>query len=130
MRKYKLKWQHGLVGVIDQTNDKEIIPVEYDSIEILLDKYFDCKSDTGRVLLNTRNKVLFNFDCNQLPNHFLVEGNIYKIFCTEQNGNTLIYYGESSDKETSEEMDVLKIIISGNKLERAYCKRAEVEPFF
>ena len=130
MKTHKLKRQHGLVGVIDKINGQEIIPAKYNSIEILLDKYFDCKSETGRVVLNTRNKVLFDFDCNQLPNHFSVEGNIYKILCTEQNGDSLIYYGESPDKETSEEMDVLKIIICGNKLERAYCKRAEVEPFF
>ncbi len=130
MKTHKLKRQHGLVGVIDKINGQEIIPAKYNSIEILLDKYFDCKSETGRAVLNTRNTVLFNFDSNQLDNHFSLQGNTYKIFCTEQNGNSLIYYGENTDNETSEEMNVLKIIISGNKLERAYCKRAEVEPFF
>lgn len=129
MNTHKKFKQQSLVGVKNKNDGSIVIPAIYKTIEIYLDRYFDCESENGRVVLNTKNKVLFGFENPQKFNQILVDGKLYTIITVEENEveNILSYYGKICTGTVMEHKVYCKISIDGNKVKKQYLKESEMD---
>ncbi len=128
MKKYKIFKQKSLIGVKNKLDGSIVIPANYKAIEIFLDKYFDCESECGRLILNTKNEVLFNFENFQRLNQIHVNGEFYEIICVEENEveNVLSYFCKSQNGKVLEHKEYCKINIDGNKMKKEYLKESDM----
>ncbi len=129
MKTYKTFKQKSLIGVKDKLDGSIVIPANYKTIEIYLDKYFDCELESKRLIVDTKNKVLFDFENPKRLNQILVDGKLYIIISVEENEveNTLSYYCKIFTGTVMEHKVYCKITIEGDKVKKQYLKESEME---